>query len=156
MAGVGTVLNGLDGIKALVGQPFHPGEWVEVDQARVDGFAEMTGDRQWIHVDRERAKQGPFGTTIAHGMLTLSMIAALNTDVFRFEGFRMGVNYGFQKVRFPTPVPVGSRVRLNGKVLSCDELTGGVVQTIIEFSVEREGAEKPACVAEMIFRHYSQ
>lgn len=149
-----TVLKGLDGIQALVGKSLGVGEWVEIEQDRINRFADVTGDRQWIHVDEERAKHGPFGKTIAHGLLTLSMIAALNTDVFRFEGFKMGVNYGYGKIRFPTPVPVGSRLRLAPKVLSCEAIKGGIVETIIEFTVEREGAEKPACVAEMIFRHY--
>ena len=106
--------------------------------------------RHW----REEAKTGPYGTTIAHGLLTLSMIGALNAGLFKFDGFKMGVNYGYSKIRFPTPVPVGSALRVVAKVLSCEEIKGGVVETVIEFTVEREGADKPACVAEMIFRHY--
>lgn len=148
------VLSGLEGIKAHLGERLGPGDWVTVTQERIDMFAQATGDHQWIHVDVERAKSGPFGKTIAHGLLTLSMIGSLNTDVFKFEGFRMGVNYGYSRVRFPSPVPVESRLRLTAKVLSCEQLEGGIVQTVMEFSVEREAADKPACVAEMIFRHY--
>ncbi len=142
-----------DTLPGLVGQSIPPGEWVEVTQERINQFAEATGDFQWIHVDVEKAKTGPFGTTIAHGLLTLSMLGVLNKGaVFKFEGFKMGVNYGYDKVRFPTPVPVGSKVRLGGKVLSYEDL-GKSIQTIIELTVEVEGASKPACVAQMIFRH---
>jgi acyl dehydratase len=140
-------------IPGLIGQPLPPGDWVQVTQERINQFAEATGDYQWIHVDVEKAKAGPFGTTIAHGLLTLSMIGVLNeSGVFKFEGFKMGVNYGYDKVRFPTPVPVNSKVRLAGKVLSYEDL-GKTVQTIIELTIEVEGAAKPACVAQMIFRY---
>ena len=148
------IFNGLEGIRAQLGKPIGPGEWVEVDQARINEFASCSGDHQWIHVDVEKANTGPYGTTIAHGLLTLSMIGALNAGLFKFEGFKMGVNYGYSKIRFPTPVPVGSALRVVAKVLSCEEIKGGVVETVIEFNVEREGSDKPACVAEMIFRHY--
>ncbi|GLV26920.1 MaoC family dehydratase [Sphingobium sp. Cam5-1] len=148
------VFDSFDSICALIGKPLGPGEWVEIDQDRINSFADVTGDHQWIHVDEARAKHGPFGTTIAHGLLTLSLLPALNTGVFRFEGFKMGVNYGYGKVRFPSPVPVGSRIRLSPKILSCQMIQGNVVETILECTVEREGSEKPACVAEMIFRHY--
>jgi acyl dehydratase len=139
-------------LPGLVGTTLGPGEWMEVTQERIDEFARASGDHQWIHVDVERARSGPFGKTIAHGLLTLSMISALNQGLFAFSGFKMGVNYGYDKVRFPTPVPVGSRLRVHAKVLSYEPI-GNAVQTVIEWTVEREGAEKPACIAQMIFRH---
>lgn len=136
----------------LVGQALGPGEWVEVTQDRIDEFARASGDHQWIHVDVERAKAGPYGTTIAHGLLTLSMIGVLNQGMFKFDGFKMGLNYGYEKIRFPSPVPVGSRLRVAAKILSFEPV-GQMFQTIIEYNVEREGSDKPACVAQMIFRH---
>jgi|TARA_E500000305_G_C4001035_1_gene227379 acyl dehydratase len=139
-------------LPGLVGSTLGPGEWLEVTQERIDDFARATGDHQWIHVDVERAKSGPFGTTIAHGLLTLSMIAALNQGMFKFEGFKMGLNYGYEKVRFPSPVPVGSRLRVSAKILSYEPV-GPMFQTIVEYTVDREGADKPSCVAQMIFRH---
>lgn len=147
-----TTLFSRETLPDLVGTTLGPGEWVEVTQARVDDFANATGDKQWIHVDVERAKSGPFGTTIAHGLLTLSMISALNQGLFKFHGFKMGLNYGYEKIRFPTPVPVGSRLRVSAKVLSFEPV-GAMFQTIVEYTVEREGPEKPACVAQMVFRH---
>lgn len=147
------ILDGAEGIAAHVGQHLGHGDWVTVTQERINLFAEATGDRQWIHVDVERAATGPFGKTVAHGLLTLSMIGDLAKDLFSFKGFRMGVNYGYDKVRFPNPVPVGARVRLGARVLSCEPVDKAV-QTIIELTVEMEGAAKPACVAQMIFRHY--
>jgi len=139
-------------LPGLVGSTLGPGEWLEVTQERIDDFARATGDHQWIHVDVERARSGPFGTTIAHGLLTLSMIAALNQGMFKFEGFKMGLNYGYEKVRFPSPVPVGSRLRVSAKILSYEPV-GPMFQTIVEYTVDREGADKPSCVAQMIFRH---
>lgn len=147
-----TVLLSRETLPGLVGTVIGPGEWVEVTQDRVNEFANASGDHQWIHVDVERAKAGPFGGTIAHGLLTLSMIAALAQGLTKFDGFKMGVNYGYEKVRFPTPVPVGSRLRVSAKILSFEPV-GPTFQTIVEYTVEREGADKPACVAQMIFRH---
>jgi acyl dehydratase len=147
-----TVVLSAETLPTLVGQPLGYSGYVEVTQDRINQFAQATGDDQWIHVDVERAKTGPFGKTIAHGLLTLSMIGVMGKDVFRFEGFKMGVNYGYDKVRFPMPVPVGSRLRLGAKILSFEPL-GNAVQTIVELTVEIEGASKPACVAQMIFRH---
>lgn len=147
-----TTLLGRETLPRLVGKTLGPGDWVEVTQERINEFANASGDHQWIHVDVERAKTGPFGTTIAHGLLTLSMIAALNQGLFKFDGFKMGLNYGYEKVRFPSAVPVGSRLRVTAKILSF-EFLGQMFQTIVEYTVEREGAEKPACVAQMIFRH---
>lgn len=139
-------------LPGLVGKTLGPSEWIEVTQERINQFAEASGDRQWIHVDEERAKDGPFGRTIAHGVLTLAMTSSVSKDVFKFDGFKMGVNYGYDKIRFPTPVPVGSRVRLLAKVLDYTP-AGNTLQTILEMTIEVEGAAKPACVAQMIFRH---
>jgi acyl dehydratase len=146
------ILSGIAGLQAHAGQHLGFGPWVEVTQQRINQFAEATGDHQWIHVDVDRARGGPFGKTIAHGLLTLSMIGALSQEVFRFEGFKMGVNYGYDKIRFPQPVPVDSRLRLGAKVMSVETIASGV-QTLMELTIEVEGAGKPACVAQMIFRH---
>jgi len=147
-----TTLFSRETLPGLVGQTLGPGEWLEVTQERIDEFARASGDHQWIHVDAERAKSGPFGTTIAHGLLTLSMIAALNQGLFRFDGFKLGLNYGYEKVRFPSPVRVGSRLRVSAKILSFEPV-GPMFQTVIEYNVERENSEKPACIAQMVFRH---
>jgi len=134
------------------GDRFGPSSWIDVPQERIDTFAEATGDRQWIHVDPERAKEGPFGATIAHGYLTLSLLPAASYEVIPRQG-RMGINYGLNKVRFPAPVPVGSRLRASFEVLQVDEIQGGV-QVTMKATVEREGGDKPVCVAEVVFRHY--
>jgi acyl dehydratase len=147
------VINGVDGLKAAVGQHLGFSEYLEITQQRVNQFADATGDHQWIHVDVERAKQGPFGGPIAHGYLTLSLGPMLYPTVVRIEGFSMGVNYGANKVRFPSPVPVGSKVRLGVKLLDVEDIAGGVQMTM-EFTFECEGASKPSCVAEIIFRSY--
>jgi acyl dehydratase len=139
-------------LPGLIGQSIGPGDWAEVTQERINLFAEATGDHQWIHVDVEKAKTGPFGKTVAHGLLTLSMIAALNKGLFRFEGFKMGVNYGYEKIRFPSPVPVGSRLRVTAKIIDFAP-AGSTFQTVVEFTVEVEGGAKPACIAQMVFRH---
>ena len=137
-----------------VGDTYGPSEWLEVTQARIDGFAEATGDDQWIHVDPEKAAQGPFGTTIAHGFLTLSLLVKFQYEVRPERGeFRMGINYGVNKVRFPAPVPVGSRIRAHFELLEVSEVEGGV-QVVTKGTVEREGEEKPVCVAEMVSRQY--
>ncbi|MFM8649103.1 MAG: MaoC family dehydratase [Actinomycetota bacterium] len=147
------VLQGVDGLKAAVGQHLGYSEYFEITQDRVNKFADATGDHQWIHVDVERAKSGPFGGPIAHGYLTLSLGPMLYPTVVRVEGFSMGVNYGANKVRFPSPVPVGAKVRLGVKLLEVDDIAGGVQMTM-EFTFECEGAAKPSCVAEIIFRSY--
>ena len=141
-------------LAASVGTLIGTGDWVGVDQKRIDLFAEATGDHQWIHVDPERAAAGPFGGTIAHGYLTLSLIPVLVQDVHRTEGVRMGVNYGLNKVRFPAPVRSGSRVRASVTVLSAEEVTGGY-QITTQITVEIEGGAKPACVAETVVRLYT-
>ena len=128
-----------------------PSEWVEITQERIDGFAGSTGDNQWIHVDPTRAAAGPFKTTIAHGFLTLSLLPELWFELAGDAGYRLAVNYGVDRVRFPAPVPSGSRVRARFKVGEISEVNGGE-QAVIEATVEREGGEKPVCVAQLVFR----
>jgi acyl dehydratase len=134
------------------GETYGPSSWIEIPQSKIDAFAEATGDHQWIHVDPEKAAQGPFGTTIAHGYLTLSLIPVASYEVLPRSG-RMGINYGLNRVRFPSPVPVGSRVRTTFEVLNVDEIEGGR-QTTMTATIEREGGDKPVCVAEVVFRSY--
>ena len=149
-----TLINGIEGLKALVGQHVGYSDYVDITQERVNQFAEATGDHQWIHVDPERArKESPFGGPIAHGYLTLSLGPMLGPTIYQVSGVKMGVNYGANKTRFMAPVPVGSRLRLGAKVLAVDEIAGGV-QTTMEYTFEAEGAAKPSCVAEVIFRMY--
>jgi acyl dehydratase len=146
-----TTVNGIEELKGLVGQTIGPSEWREVTQALIDQFAEVSGDDQWIHVDTERAKtESPFGTTVAHGNLTLSMIDGFRSGLMESSGFKMGVNYGWNKVRFPAPVPAGSRIRASIETLSVDEIGGGWYQIAQKWTVEVEGNEKPACVAESV------
>ncbi|MEU9028366.1 MaoC family dehydratase [Streptomyces sp. NPDC048383] len=140
-------------LRAGIGEPLGPSGWLEVDQKRIDLFADATGDHQWIHVDPERAASGPFGSTIAHGYLTLSLLPSLVPQIMRVEGMRMGINYGVDKVRFPAPVPVGSRLRATALITSVTEVGEGV-QVAATVTVEREGAEKPVCVAESVSRYY--
>jgi acyl dehydratase len=147
------VITGVEGLKSTVGQHLGYSEYLEITQERVQQFAEATGDFQWIHIDVERAKSGPFGGPIAHGYLTLSLGPMLYPTVVRIDGFSMGVNYGANKIRFPSPVPVGSRVRLGVKLLEVEEIANGVQMTM-EFTFECEGSSKPSCVAEIIFRSY--
>ncbi len=135
-----------------VGETYGPSSWIEITQDRIDAFAEATGDHQWIHVDPERAKDGPFGTTIAHGYLTLSLLTVASYEVTPRSG-RMGINYGLNRVRFTAPVPVDSRVRASFEVIAVDEFDGGS-QATMKATVEREGGDKPVCVAEVVFRHY--
>lgn len=145
------VINGAAELKSLIGEHLGYSPYMEITQERVNQFAEATGDYQWIHVDVERAKAGPFGAPIAHGYLTLSLGPVLYPQVVRVDGFSMGVNYGANKVRFPSPVPVGSRLRLGVKLQEVKDVAGGVEITL-EFTFEVEGAAKPSCVAEIIFR----
>ena len=136
----------------LVGRELGPTDWLEVDQERIDTFARATDDPQWIHVDPVRAAEGPFGTTIAHGYLTLSLCVPLMSRTLGLTGYRMGINYGVNKVRFPAPLPSGSRVRGRFTVQSVDEVEGGE-QGVVLATIEREGSEKPVCVAELVFRY---
>jgi acyl dehydratase len=147
------VIKGIEGLKEAVGQHLGYSEYLEITQDRVNTFADATGDHQWIHVDVEKAKSGPFGGPIAHGYLTLSLGPMLYPTVVCVEGFSMGVNYGANKVRFPSPVPVGAKVRLGVKLLEVEEIPNGAQMTM-EFTFECEGAPKPSCVAEIIFRSY--
>lgn len=128
-------------------------EWVEITQQRIDQFADATGDHQWIHVDPVRAADGPFGKTIAHGYLTLSLANLFLPEVLTVENVSMGVNYGCEKVRFPAPVPVGSRLRGAGEVISAEEVKGGV-QVVVRMTIEVEGGERPACVVDTISRFF--
>jgi acyl dehydratase len=146
-------IKGVEGAKQLVGQEIGPSDWREVTQEDINAFADLTGDHQWIHVDVERAKkESPFGTTVAHGNLTLSLIDGMRLDMLESSGFQLGVNYGWNKVRFPAPVPAGSRVRSTAELISVEEVGGGWWQIVTRFTVEVEGSEKPCCVAESVGR----
>ena len=138
----------------LVGQEIAVSDWITVDQHRIDLFADATGDHQWIHLDAERAAKGPFGTTIAHGFLTLSLLPEMAAAAMEICDTRMGVNYGLNKVRFPAPVPSGSRLRGRFKLLAYEPLEGGA-QLTVEVTMEREGSNKPVCVAESLARRYT-
>ena len=146
-------VNGIDELKGLAGQDLGHSEWLEITQERVDTFADATGDHQWIHVDVEKAKAGPFGGPIAHGYLTLSLVIPLFGELLKVDGVKMGVNYGLEKVRFPHPVPVGSKIRLAAKVVSVEDVPGGT-QSTFDFTVEIDGVAKPACVARTVYRQY--
>ena len=141
-------------LESRVGQEVGVSPWVEMPQSRIDQFAEATGDFQWIHVDPERAAKSPFGGTIAHGFLTLSMVPKLSESTFEFSDRKMGVNYGLNKVRFTSPVPAGAKIRGRFTLAKYEKLEGNGVQTTWSVSIEREGGEKPVCVAETISRHY--
>ena len=143
----------LDDLRAAVGTELGTSDWIPIDQERVDRFAEATGDHQWIHTDPERAAAGPFGTTIAHGFLTLSLLPVIAGSVVRVDGVRMGVNYGTDRVRFPAAVPVGSRVRGRVELVGVTDVPGGV-QVVTRVTVERDGGDKPVCVAESVSRLY--
>ncbi len=146
-------VDGIEGLRGLIGKPVGPSEWREVTQPMIDSFAELSGDDQWIHVDVERAaRESPFGTTIAHGNLTLSMIDGFRLALIESTGFKLGVNYGWNKVRFPAPVPVGAKVRAIAEVVSVDDVGGGWFQVVTRFTLEVEGSEKPCCVAESVGR----
>jgi acyl dehydratase len=146
-------VSGIEGLQGLVGESIGPSDWREVTQEMIDSFAELSGDDQWIHVDVERAKtESPFGTTIAHGNLTLSMIDGFRLGLIESTGFKLGVNMGWNKVRFPAPVPVGSKLRASAEVASVDDVGGGWWQIVTRFTIEVEGGEKPVCVAESVGR----
>ena len=141
------VINGIDEVEKAVGEHLGYSDWLEIDQKRVDLFAEATGDHQWIHVDPERAKDGPYGRTIAHGYLTLSLLPVLGTQIFSLEGLKMKVNYGSNKVRYPAPVPVGSRIRAGAEFKSLERTAKGA-NLVVGYTIEIEGSERPALVAE--------
>jgi len=147
------VVRGIEDVRALAEEIVGPSAWREVTQEMVDEFAELTGDHQWIHVDVERARrESPFGTTIAHGNLTLSMIDGMRRDLNDWSGFKLGVNYGWNKVRFPAPVPVGSRLRCFAQIVEVEDIGGGWHQVVTRMTVEIEGGEKPVCVADSVGR----
>jgi acyl dehydratase len=148
-----TVYPTLSQLQGLVGRELGVSEWLVVDQSRIDRFADATDDHQWIHVDHERARQGPFGSTIAHGYLTLSLLPRFFDSAFEIGGLAMSVNYGLNRVRFPAPVPVNSRLRARFKLLAYDPLDGGA-QLVVEATIERDGGERPVCVAETVSRRY--
>jgi|SRR5262245_60566875 len=147
-------ITGIDELKTKVGEELGVSEWHEVTQADIDAFAEATGDHQWIHVDPERAAQTPFGSTIAHGLYTLSLGPVLTEEAFSLEGIAFGLNYGYDRVRFPSPLPVDSRVRMRATLTSVDDVAGGIQMKVTQ-TFEREGGEKPVCVAEQLVRLYN-
>jgi acyl dehydratase len=149
-----TRIDGIAGLKQRVGDHLGYSEWHEVTQEQVNLFADATGDHQWIHVDIERAKAGPFGGPIAHGYLTLSLTPALLSEILEVSGITMAVNYGLNKLRFPAPVPVGSKVRAGVQLDHVEDVSGGV-QVTLTTTFEVEGGSKPVCVAEILFRYYS-
>ncbi|MGO9342282.1 MAG: MaoC family dehydratase [Acidimicrobiales bacterium] len=147
-----TVVQGPDGLRGLVGKHLGWTDWHQVDQQQVNLFADATGDHQWIHVDPERAANGPFGGPIAHGYLTLSLAPVMLGQLLTVEGMAFGVNYGCNKVRFPSPVKVGSKLRMGAEVASVDDVPGGVQATYV-LTIETEGSTKPSCVAEVVYRY---
>ncbi|TAE05765.1 MAG: MaoC family dehydratase [Bacteroidetes bacterium] len=149
------IIQGLAELKTLVGQELGTSDWLTIPQTQINAFAEATGDHQWIHTQPEMAKQySPFKTTIAHGFLTLSLLPMLMDKIWQVQGVKMGINYGTNKVRFPAPVPVDSQIRLKAVLSSLDELDANSVQTMVTATFEREGGEKPVCVAEFLMRFY--
>jgi acyl dehydratase len=146
------VFNSAAAVLQAVGQDLGTTDWLSISQERIQTFADATGDHQWIHVDPERARQGPFGTTIAHGYLTLSLANLFLPQLVQYEGLKMGVNYGCDKVRFPAPVPVGSHVRGHGQVMAAEPVAGDGVQVTVRITVQIEGSDKPGCVVDTISR----
>jgi acyl dehydratase len=145
------VLDTLDELTTLVGQDLGPGAWLEVDQTRIDAFADATDDHQWIHTDPERAADGPFGGTVAHGKLTLSLLIPMWSRLLDVREVKSKVNYGLNRVRFPAPVPAGSKVRLRATIAAVDPVPGGV-QLTVDAVIERDGGDRPVCVAQTVFR----
>jgi acyl dehydratase len=149
-----TVFNSVDDILAAIGKPLGESEWMTITQERINQFADATDDHQWIHVDPVKAKAGPFGATIAHGYLTLSLCSRFLPQIVEVRGMKMGVNYGCNKVRFPAPVRAGSRIRGRGEMIAAEKTPDGGVQAMIRVTVEVEGQAKPGCVADTISRYY--
>ncbi|MFI6455743.1 MaoC family dehydratase [Streptosporangium amethystogenes] len=147
------IFNDLGEFARASGEVLGTSDWLAVEQERVNGFADATGDHQWIHVDVDRAKDGPFGGTIAHGHLTLSLLPVFLKQIYRVDGLRMAVNYGLNKVRFPAPVPVGSKLRATSRLVEVTPLDGAV-QAVLSSTVEAAGVEKPVCVAESVVRYF--
>jgi acyl dehydratase len=149
------IINGITELKTLVGQELGVSDWVAITQTQINAFAEATGDHQWIHTQPDMAKQfSPFKTTIAHGFLTLSLLPIMMDKIWQVKGVKMGINYGTNKVRFPSPVPVDSQIRLRATLSSLEEIDANSVQTMVTATFEREGSEKPVCVAEFLMRFY--
>ena len=148
-------INGIDELKGKVGEELGVSDWHEVTQQEIDEFARVTGDDQWIHIDPERAKETPFGGTIAHGLYTLSLGPQFSYSLFEVQGVAFGLNYGYNKVRFPAPLPVGSKVRMRMKLAKVEDVPGGA-QITTELTFEREGCDKPVCVAESLSRVYGE
>ena len=149
-----TVFTSPDELPGAIGSHLGHSEWLEIDQDRINLFADATGDHQWIHVDPERAKQGPFGATIAHGYLTLSLVNSFLPQIVEVRGIAMGINYGADRLRFPAPVPIGSRIRGSAEVVSAEDTKDGAVQAKVRVTVEIEGSDRPACVVDTISRYY--
>ena len=147
--------NGLDELKGMAGTDLGHTGWLEITQDRVDAFADATDDHQWIHVDRERAAAGPFGGTIAHGFLTLSLVIPLFGELLTVRDVSMGINYGLNRVRFPAPVPVGSKIRLAAQLGAVEDAGVNAVQAVIDCTIEVEGGGKPACAAQAVLRYYA-
>ncbi|OZG28849.1 acyl dehydratase [Williamsia limnetica] len=148
------VYRGIADLEAAVGKELGPSDWFPIEQDRVDGFADVTEDHQWIHVDTEKAVNGPFGATIAHGFLSLSLVPYFVSQLRRIEGAKMGVNYGLDRVRFPSPVRAGSRIRARTIVKTVDRIDEDSVQLVMRTTIEVEGSEKPGCVADLVSRYY--
>jgi acyl dehydratase len=146
--------HGREELVGSLGRELGPGEWLEIGQDRIDGFADVTGDHQWIHVDPERAATGPYGATVAHGFLTLSLVPLLLAGLRQVEGTRMGLNYGLERVRFPSAVRSGSRVRARSTLVDATDVGDGGVQLVTRVTIEVEGSTKPACVADLVTRAY--
>ena len=149
-----TVFESPGELKQAVGRNLGHSDWLEITQERIDKFADATGDHQWIHVDPERAKEGPFGSTIAHGYLTQSLVNLFLPQIVEVRGIRMGINYGADRVRFPAPVPVGSRIRGGAEVVEVEDTKDGAVQAKVRVTVEIEGGDRPGCVVDTISRYY--
>jgi acyl dehydratase len=147
------IVSGIDELKARAGEHLGHSEWLEVTQDRINTFADATDDHQWIHTDPERASAGPYGTTIAHGYLTLSLLIPLWSELLEVQGVKMSINYGLNKVRFPAPVPVGSKIRLGATLAAVNDIPGGA-EAVVDAVIECEGGAKPACVAQAIYRFY--
>lgn len=150
-----TIVNGLDELKTMAGDDLGHTDWLEMTQQRVNTFADATDDHQWIHVDQERAAGGPFGGTIVHGYLTLSMVIPLMSALLEIRGVSMGINYGLNRVRFPAPVPVGSKIRLAATLGAVEDAGVNAVQVTVDMTIEIEGGTKPACVAQGLYRYYA-
>ncbi|MDE0911626.1 MAG: MaoC family dehydratase [bacterium] len=148
-----TIFNHPSELKESVGKQLGVSEWLEIDQARIDTFADATGDHQWIHVDPERAKDGAFGSTIAHGYLTLSLVNKFLPEIIDVRGISMGVNYGSDRLRFPAPVPVGARIRGSAELIKVEDVKGNAVQSTVRVTVEIEGSDRPACIIDTISRY---